>query len=158
MSDGKKIEFVRVDPRISEITTMIHTLDRYMGELYPAESNHLVDVDTLAQPHVHFFGIKLDGEYVGCGAIIEQGLEYTEVKRIYVDPVARGLGLGRMIIDKLVAETNALGIPMLRLETGILQPEALGLFEVCGFRRCGSFGDYPADDPYSVFMERKVSL
>lgn len=49
------------------------------------------------------------------------------------------------------------GITLMRLETGISQPEALALFEACGFTRCGPFGDYPADDPYSVFMERRLS-
>ena len=45
---------------------------------------------------------------------------------------------------------------MMRLETGTLQPEALALFASMGFARRGSFGDYPTDDPYSVFMEKSL--
>jgi putative acetyltransferase len=48
------------------------------------------------------------------------------------------------------------GITLMRLEKGISQPGALALFEACGFTRCGAFGDYPEDDPYSVFMERRL--
>lgn len=155
MNSSARVEIVKVDPRTPEIAAMIHILDKYMGELYPAESNHLVDVNTLALPNVHFFGVKLDGRFVGCGAIMEQGNEYTEVKRIYVDPAARGHGLGRMIIDRLVAESRHRGFDVMRLETGVSQPEAIGLFEACKFERCGTFGDYPSDDPYSVFMERR---
>jgi putative acetyltransferase len=158
LGDGRTSEVVKADPRLAEITAMIGALDRYMGELYPAESVFLVDVDALALPNVHFFAAKLEGVFVGCGAIMEKGRDYTEVKRIFVDPSARGLGLGRKIIDTLVEQTRALGIPLMRLETGISQPEALSLFEACGFQRCGAFGDYSADDPYSVFMERMVDL
>jgi putative acetyltransferase len=156
MSAQRQIEIVPADPRTPEITAMIHTLDRYMGALYPAESNHLVDVNTLAQPNVLFFAAKVNGKYVGCGAVMIHGRDYAEVKRVFVDPAARGLGLGRRLIDQLAASARQQGITLMRLETGISQPEALGLFEVCGFTRCGSFGDYPADDPYSVFMERQV--
>lgn len=156
MPTHRNTEIMPADPRAPEITAMIHALDRYMGELYPAESNHLVDVNTLARPNVHFFVATLDGQPVGCGAIMVHGSEYAEVKRVFVDPMARGLGLGRRLIDKLVETARLQGITLMRLETGISQPEALGLFEACGFARCGPFGDYPADDPYSVFMERRV--
>ena len=156
MSAQREIEIVTADPRIPEITAMIHALDRYMGALYPAESNHLVDVNTLAQPNVHFFAAKVDGEYVGCGAVMIHGRDYAEVKRVFVDPAARGLGLGKRLIDRLAATARQQGVALVRLETGISQPDALGLFEACGFTRCSSFGDYPADDPYSVFMERRV--
>lgn len=151
-----KIEIVPVDPRTPEITTMIHTLDGYMAQLYPAESNHLVDVNTLAQPNVRFFAARRERTYLGCGAIMVHGRAYAEVKRVFVDPSARGLGLGRQLIDKLIEAARVEGITLMRLETGVSQPEALGLFAACGFTRCGSFGDYPADDPYSVFMERAL--
>ncbi|MGE3871805.1 MAG: GNAT family N-acetyltransferase [Parvibaculaceae bacterium] len=157
MPAHRNIEIMPADPRTPEIVAMIHALDRYMGALYPAESNHLVDVNTLAQPNVHFFAARVDGRIVGCGAIMVHGSDYAEVKRVFVDPAARGLGLGRRLIDKLLATARTHGVTLLRLETGISQPEALGLFEACGFARCGPFGDYPADDPYSVFMERGVA-
>jgi putative acetyltransferase len=156
MSKQRAVEILRIDPRTSAIAAMIHELDRYMGELYPAESNHLVDLNTLAQPHVHFFGVLVDGEYRGCGAIMLVGREYAEVKRVFVSPEARGLRLGHQIIETLEEAARSEGISLLRLETGNAQKEALGLFEANGFRRCGAFGDYPKDDPYSVFMEKTV--
>lgn len=156
MPAHRTIEIMPADPRTPEIVAMIHALDRYMEALYPAESNHLVDVNALAQPNVHFFAARVDARIAGCGAIMVHGLDYAEVKRIFVDPAARGLGLGRRLIDRLVATARLQGITLMRLETGISQPEALGLFEARGFTRCGPFGDYPADDPYSVFMERRL--
>ena len=156
MPAQRNLEIMPADPRTPEIVAMIHALDRYMGDLYPAESNHLVDVNTLARPNVHFFAARVDGRIVGCGAIMLHGRDYAEVKRVFVDPRARGLGLGKRLIDRLVATARLQGITLMRLETGISQPEALGLFEACGFTRCGAFGDYPEDDPYSVFMERRL--
>jgi putative acetyltransferase len=150
------IAIERVDPRMPEVIALIAELDRYMQGLYPAESNHLVDVETLARPEVHFFAASVDGRSCGCGAIMIQAEGYAEVKRIFVSPKARGLGLGRRIVETLITAARAQGLALMRLETGTLQPEALGLFESSGFVRRPSFGDYPADDPYSVFMERRV--
>lgn len=158
MNRQPAITIERVDPRRPEITQLIHELDHYMGGLYPAESNHLVDVETLARPDVHFFAVLVDGTARGCGAIMLRGEDggYAEVKRVFISPAARGLGLGRRIIAQLEAATTAAGLALMRLETGTLQPEALGLFVASGFAQRGPFGDYPTDDPYSVFMEKRL--
>ncbi len=47
------------------------------------------------------------------------------------------------------------GVHSLKLETGIHQPEAIGLYERFGFVRCEPFGDY-APDPLSLFMEKPL--
>jgi putative acetyltransferase len=148
------------DPRGSEVRVLVAELDAYMHRLYPAESNHLVDVETLARPDVKFFVGRVDGESLGCGAIMlrdGEGEAYAEVKRIYVAPRARGLGLGRLMLRRLEEATRAEGVSLLRLETGPRQPEALALFAAHGFARCGHFGDYPTDDPLSIFMEKRLS-
>lgn len=48
------------------------------------------------------------------------------------------------------------GFTLARLETGVAQPEALGLHVTLGYSRCGPFGDYPTGDPLSVFMEKRL--
>ena len=148
------------DPRRPEVRVLVAELDAYMHGLYPAESNHLVDVETLARPDVKFFVGRVDGESLGCGAIMlrdGEGEAYAEVKRIYVAPQARGLGLGRLMLRRLEEATRAEGFSLLRLETGPRQPEALALFAAHGFAPCGHFGDYPTDDPLSIFMEKRLS-
>jgi putative acetyltransferase len=156
MADETIVSIEQVDPRIPEVTAMIRELDRYMGGLYPAESNHLMDIDALVQSDVRFFGAQVNGAYRACGAIKLYGQDYAEVKRVYVMPTTRGLGLGRRIVATLEETARREGFALLRLETGISQPEALALFEACGFQRRPAFGDYPADDPYSVFMEKHL--
>jgi putative acetyltransferase len=153
--DARRIAVTQVDPRSPLTVALIEELDRYMNQLYPADSNHLMDLDALCAPDVRFFAAQVDGETVGCAAV-KQFRDYTEVKRVYISPRARGLGVAKRLIEALEKATRDAGLKIMRLETGIYQPEALALFERLGFTRTSSFGGYPKDDPYSVFMERKL--
>jgi putative acetyltransferase len=149
------LEIALEDPRRADVTHLVKELDAMFEALYPAESNHLLDIEMLARLDIHFFVVREKGEAVGCGALWLHGA-YGEVKRIYVKPKARGRKLGHVIVKRLEDEARALGLNLLRLETGIKQAEALGLFRTCGFVECGAFGDYPRDDPNSVFMEKRI--
>ncbi len=73
-----------------------------------------------------------------------------------MDPSARGLGLAKALLSRLESESRLLGLLELKLETGIFQPEAIGLFERCGYTQCQVFGDYPKNDPYSYFMRKTL--
>ena len=92
---------------------------------------------------------------LGCGGFWLHD-DYAEVKRVYVHPKSRGLGLGRKIMAHIEAEMLAEGRSISRLETGISQPEALGLYRALGYQDCAAFGDYPSDDPFSIFMEKRL--
>ena len=148
------IEIKPVDPRLPKVREMIAELDGLMTSLYPLESAHLTDPATLAGGGNRFFGALVDGEIRGCGGILVNEQGYGEIKRIYVSPKARGLGLARAIMAHLDQEARGLGLGALKLETGIHQPEALGSFAVCGYSECAHFGDYPKGDPNSVFYEK----
>jgi putative acetyltransferase len=148
---------IRVDdPASPGARWLIGQLDGYLTGLYPAESNHLLPVEALRQPNVTFLVASVDGEVAGCGAFVNQGGEYAEIKRMFVLPEFRGLKLGRRILEELESLARASGIELARLETGIHQSEALLLYEKAGYQRRGPFGDYP-EDPLSVFMEKKLA-
>jgi putative acetyltransferase len=69
-------------------------------------------------------------------------------------PQARGRGIGRAILAAI--EQALCGrVAVLRLETGVKQPAAIGLYESAGFARRGPFGSY-RDDPLSIFMEKPL--
>jgi putative acetyltransferase len=150
-----EVAIAREDPRQSEVIELVSELDRMFEALYPAESNHLLDIETLASPEVRFFVVRERGKALGCGALWIHR-DYGEVKRVYVKPSARGRKLGHMILRRLEEEASELGLVLLRLETGVNQPEALSLFKAQGFAQCGAFGEYPEDDPNSVFMEKRL--
>lgn len=140
-------------PDQPEVRAMLDKLDAYCAALYPAESNHLMDIASLMQGDVLFLVARdVEGRAVGCAALVNRG-GYGEVKRMYVDEARRGLGTGRQLLEHLAMFARMSGLQQLKLETGIHQPEAIGLYERFGFTRCEPFGDY-RPDPLSLFMEK----
>ncbi len=151
------ITIAREDPRQPAVARLVHELDEMFRRLYPAESNHLIDVEHLAAPDVHFYVVRRDDEALGTGALWHRDSSYGEIKRIYIQPRARGLRLGRAMLRRLEDDARQSSLPLLRLETGVFQPEALGLFFAEGFVRCPAFADYPEQDPFSIFMEKRLA-
>lgn len=143
-------------PAQPDVLALIDALDAYQKPLYPAESHHGIDLAALCEPNVLFAVVRDDAQRaVGCGAIVI-GADFGELKRMYVDPARRGQGLAKSLLQFLEAQAAARGCRLFTLETGFLQPEALGLYERAGYERCGPFGDY-IDDPNSVFMRKAIT-
>ena len=93
-----------------------------------------------------FLLAERDGAVVGCGGLRVLEPEVGEVKRMYVDPAARGQGVARELLGALVAHAREQGLSRLLLETGTEQPEAVGLYESQGWTPVPAYGHY-ADDP-----------
>jgi putative acetyltransferase len=142
-------------PNQADAIALITELDAYQSALYPPESHHALDLTSVAQQGLLFVLARDEaGQAVGCGAVVLSG-EYGELKRMYVRPRQRGLGLAQKILQTLEASAISSDCRMLKLESGPYQPEALGLYARCGYERCGPFGAY-ADDTLSVFMQKKL--
>lgn len=143
------------NPDSPKARQLIEALDRYLCGIYPAESNHLLSVESLQQPNVTFLTARVNGEVVGCGAFVNHRGEHAEIKRVFVLPDFRGKGIGWLILKELENLARLEGPGLARLETGVLQSEALGLYERSGYQRRGPFEPY-VDDPLSVFMEKEL--
>ena len=145
----------QTSPQQDDIIALLGQLDAYCGALYPAESNHLMDIAALTGPEVVFLAARdQHGRLLGCGAYVARG-DYAEVKCMMVDPASRGQGVGGKLLAELARRARAAGFASLTLETGISQPEAIGLYERDGFMYRAPFGDYLAD-PLSLFMEKPL--
>jgi putative acetyltransferase len=142
-------------PDSCEAMELIAELDAYLTPMYPAESRHGFSVEKLLREGVAFFVLRHEQEAVACGGIKLFGTEYGEVKRMYVRPSHRGQGFGRQLLDHLAEYSRQQGVNLLRLETGIYQTEAIGLYERFGFARIGPFGEY-REDPLSIFFEKRL--
>jgi putative acetyltransferase len=129
--------------------------DALYAQLYSAHSEHLVTLAELLAPAVHFYSAKLDGQLVGCGALVQNGWE-GEIKRIYVRPAGRGHGVASTILATLEQRARELNIRVIRLETGIHQDAAIALYEAKGYRRAGAFAPYQPH-PESLFFEKVLS-
>lgn len=143
-------------PRQPEIIRLLQLSDAYAASLYPAESNHLVDVSSLEKPGVEFLVARRDGVVVGCCGLVDAGDGTAEIKRMFVDPAARGLKIGKLLLEAVIDGARRAGREAVRLETGIYQPEAIGLYRAYGFIDVPPFGRY-REDPLSIFMEKRLS-
>jgi putative acetyltransferase len=147
-----RIAFERPDQ--PEVVALIDELDAYQKPLYPPESHHGIAIDALMRPHVLFAVARVEGEAAGCGAVVLND-GWGELKRMFVRPGLRGQGIAQRILAFLESSAGERGLPLMRLETGISQPEALRLYERAGYVRRGPFGEY-GPDPLSVFMEKQL--
>lgn len=144
------------DPDQPDIRAKLAEADAYYASLYPAELNYLLDIASLKRPGVTFHVARAgDGLLLGFGAVVLQEDGWAEIKRMYVDPAARGHGTGRAILAALEAHARRAGATRARLETGNQQPPALALYRAFGYRECGAFGGY-AEDPISIFMAKPL--
>jgi GNAT superfamily N-acetyltransferase len=103
-----------------------------------------------------FLVARLDRELVGCGAIRRIDDDTAEVKRMYVAPAGRRRGIARRILSELERRAREFGYRKVWLETGIGQPEAMALYEACGYRRMAAYGPY-VGNPTSVCFEKLLN-
>ena len=150
------IAIARESPRQDDIIALIHQSDALMQSLYPAESNHLVDIESLAAANVHFLVAREQGQALGCGAFVLGEAGQAEMKRVFVAPAACGRGIARLLMEALEREAATLGVTLMQLETGIKQPEAIALYRKFGYAERGPFGSYKTD-PLSLFMEKGLA-
>jgi len=106
-------------------------------------------------PFAKFVLATVDGVGAGCGAIQPIDDQTVEVKRMYVRPAHRGTGIARRVLAAL--EDLAVGshYPLIRLETGARQPEAIRLYESAGYRPIPPYGPY-VHSPLSLCYEKLV--
>ncbi|GIK67029.1 MAG: N-acetyltransferase [Chloroflexota bacterium] len=143
-------------PDTPDAIALITELEATLEPLYPAASRHGLSVERLIAEGVHFFVLRSGETAAGCGGVKLFGTEYGEIKRMYVRPQFRGMGFAKLMLTHLTDFTQQQGISILRLETGIYQQEAIGLYEKMGFRRIPPFGNY-TDDPLSLCYEKSLT-
>lgn len=143
------------DPRLSPGRDLLLASQALMQSLYPPEHNFYLSLDELAADHIAFFVATLNDEGMGCVALAHQG-DYGELKSLFVSPAARGAGVGAALMEQIEAQSRAVGLGLLRLETGDTLDAAHRLYARHGFTLCGPFGDY-VEGPHSVFMEKRLA-
>jgi DNA-binding MarR family transcriptional regulator/GNAT superfamily N-acetyltransferase len=135
-----------------------HPDARYCLAEYVAELNQRADrrfdpsVGATALPHEvrppagGFFVVYLRDEPIGCGAIKHHPGAVTDIKRMWIAPAARGLGLGRRLLAELEARAQSSGARVAHIETSAFLPEALALYRSAGWREVAPFNDEPFAD------------
>jgi DNA-binding MarR family transcriptional regulator/GNAT superfamily N-acetyltransferase len=116
--------------------------DRFEAGFDPALSISAAD-EELSPPAGLFLIATLYCDAVGCGALKFHPGAPAEVKRMWVSPAVRGLGLGRRLLAELEGHAAARGVRTLRLETNRALAEAIGLYRSAGYREVAPFNDEP---------------
>jgi DNA-binding MarR family transcriptional regulator/GNAT superfamily N-acetyltransferase len=152
-----RITIEETDPR-SEAAS--YCLDAYYAELaqrfeqgFDVSRSRNPAAEQLRRPHGAFLVAMSDGLAIGCVGLKGVGAGQAEVKRLWVAPSARGLGLSRRLMDRLEDVARELSIATLRLDTNRALPEAKHLYLKTGWREIDRFND----DPYADwFFEKQL--
>lgn len=105
------------------------------------------DMQTLERmlpPNGRFYLAQLNGEFVGIGAIKQLNTNTGEIKRMYVRPQSRGHGIGKMVLDQLLADAHALNFDTVYLDSPKFCENAQRLYQSRGFRYID--GPYPDNE------------
>lgn len=121
----------------------------------PIESVHTLPLDSLRKPEVTFWSIWHHGELSGCGALLELDGTHGEIKSMRTKAKFLRMGVGQVMLSRIISEAKMRGYTRLSLETGSVDAfkPALNLYKQNGFEVCDPFGDYK-HDPHSVFMTK----
>ena len=151
------IRIDRVHPHDPAVRALLAALDAELAAAdYTPDQQFGYDVQRLVEAGVHLVGAWRDGRLVGIGGVEVSG-DDAELKRCYVDPAHRGTGVSDSILQSLVAHALAVGVRVLRLETGVRQHAALRFYRRHGFREIPRFGPY-VDSVTSVCLARDLTV
>ena len=137
-----------------------YCLVEYYGELarrfksgFEVSLSRDPDATDMILPRGTFLVATSDGLPIGCVGLKGTGGELAEVKRLWVAPSARGLGLGRRLMDGVEDAARNIALKILRLDTNSALPEALKLYRSTGWTEIDRFNDDPYPD---VFFEKRL--
>ncbi len=144
------VEIRRVDPAHPDAQRCLHA---YFAELrersdrpFDPHEGSTAEPHELRPPAGAMLVAYLHGEAIGCGAVKHLPGGPSDVKRMWVAPAARGLGLGRRLLAELEAEAARGGAPATRLETNDALAEAISLYRSAGYEQVPAFNDEPFAD------------
>lgn len=137
---------------------LIAALDAELLAPYPedgTDQHFRLDADEVSDGQGAFLIAYVADEAVGCGAFRMLDATAAEIKRMYVRPAMRGMGLGWALLESLEGRARELGAGKLVLESGPRQPAAIGLYSTAGFVPIDAFGVYEAS-PLSTFKGKEL--
>jgi putative acetyltransferase len=153
-----ELDIAIADPRLDDVRQLVEHHLKFGRSHSPPQDAHALEVDSLLDPAVTLFSIRRRGELVAIGALKRLDDQHAELKTMHTAEHVRGLGIGRAILDHLLAVARERGFKDVSLETGIHEAfaPARSLYASAGFAPCEPFGDYRRS-PNTTYMTMRVS-
>lgn len=141
------------DPGAEDVRALLERHLTFSRRASPPCHDHALDAGGLAHESVTFFSARRDGVLVGVGALRELDATHGEVKSMHTVEAFRGQGVGRAVLEHLLAVAAGRGYRRVSLETGSQDAftPARSLYARGGFRPCEPFGEYTFT-PHSTYM------
>ena len=154
---AEMITIAKEDPRSEDVSRLLSAFVDEVKKRYdsPPADVGIFDPELVSVPGSVFLVARRDGNAVGCGALVPMDEYSVEVKRMFVAKGARGLGIATMILAELERLSREFDYDVMRLETGIKQPESIALYGKAGFYRIPNFPPFE-NDLSAVCFEKRI--
>ncbi len=146
------------DPRADDVRALLGRHLAHARANTEPEEVYALEADALAEPSVTLFSFRVDGELLGVAALKHLDGDHAEIKSMHAAEAARGRGIGRALLDHLLAVSRERGYRRVSLETGAgpAFAAARALYASAGFAPCEPFADY-LPSPNSACMTRVLA-
>jgi putative acetyltransferase len=141
------------DPRAEDVRELLATHLAFSQGVTPLEYSFALDVDQLVDSSVTFFSARRAGQLVGVAALKRLNETHSELKSMHTREAERGRGVGRAMVEHILAFARGAGYRRVSLETGATEDfaAARSLYARVGFKPCAAFADYQPSS-YNTFM------
>ncbi len=153
--DAQAIEWI---PCAADTPDAVACLEAYFGELaalfpegFDASLSISASVEETQPPHGLFLMAYHRGKPLGCGAVKMLAPGIGEIKRMWIDHSARGMGIGKQLLQKLEAQSQALGHRIVRLDTSVHLKRAIAFYQSAGYREIPDYNG----NPYAAYWFEK---
>ena len=143
------------DPRADDVVELLNAHLEFARQTSPPDHVHALDLDGLDAGDITFCSARANGDLLAIGALRDLGDGRAEIKSMHTSANARGLGIGRRMLDHLIDRATDAGCHWIGLETGSMPAfaPARHLYATAGFVECEPFGAYSRNE-FSVCMAR----
>lgn len=123
----------------------------------PIEHVYALDASKLFSPDITVFGARIDGEFIGVGALRKLDADHAELKSMHTLAKSRGLGVGKAMVTHIEDFARNIGIQRISLETGTNEAfkPARELYKSLGYKNCEAFGEYVLSE-HNVCMTKLI--
>lgn len=148
------LKVVKTTSKNPDFLSLIKTFDKYLWERYPELKTNYWG-NNIIELNWNVVVIYLDEKPVACGCFKKYDKNTIEIKRMFVSPEVRGLGLAQRVLQELELWAQELDFSISVLETLHKQQEAISLYQKVGYKIVDNYGPYVGLDK-SVCMKKEI--